>query len=118
MTAQQVADRWGCSVRTVNRMAQSRQVSALKRGRHWRFPTDAVDAYERAHTAAPTSAQYGGAEGQQACLTGLTAVPDLPPDYEPVFPELWGLSAAAPVSPTGGRGRSARNMKRRQSDAI
>lgn len=52
LTPRQLAERWAISERSALRMAESGKLRALRVGRLWRFPLDAVAAYEAEHTAA------------------------------------------------------------------
>jgi excisionase family DNA binding protein len=45
LTAEQVAERLGCEVQTVNEKAAAHQLPAVKYGRSWRFPVEALNQH-------------------------------------------------------------------------
>jgi excisionase family DNA binding protein len=45
LTAEQVAERLGCEVQTVNEKAAAHQLPAVKYGRSWRFPIEALNQH-------------------------------------------------------------------------
>lgn len=55
LTPRQVAERWACSTRTVERLCHSGELPAMRLGLHrWRIGLAAVEAYELAHTSGTT----------------------------------------------------------------
>ena len=100
LTPSDVAARFGCSVRTVNRMAQTRVLPALKRGRHWRFSLDAVAAYEAANTTVSTAPAPIRSAAPQPVPTAL-------PEGGRVLGERWWESRQNnAASPAAARGRA------------
>lgn len=114
MTASEVAAHLRCSTRTVNRMAQTRQLPALKRGKHWRFSPDAIAAYEAANTTEQAMAprKIGYREPAVAVIVS--------PSYQPgemdgeLPPRWWESEQNVAASPAAGRGRTS-DTKRRTS---
>lgn len=51
LSPQRVAKDWGVSPRTVQRLASSGRLAAVKVGRQWRIPETAADAYVTAGAA-------------------------------------------------------------------
>jgi excisionase family DNA binding protein len=47
-TQQEVAERWNCSVRTVNRHIKSGDITAMRLGSMVRIDVDSVEQFERA----------------------------------------------------------------------
>lgn len=45
LTPEQVAERLGCETETVNAKAAARELPAVKFGRSWRFPVEAMNRY-------------------------------------------------------------------------
>lgn len=109
MTAESLAARWGCSPRTVNRMAQTRVLPALKRGRHWRFSLDAVQAYERSNTtsteAAPAQRSGDGSGYRPSNARPAVA---LGGEYAEIVtgPVPWRSTVIDAASPAAARGRA------------
>lgn len=92
LTARQVGERWGCSPKTVKRLAERGELAAMKLGADWRIGTAAVEAYEQRHTTSAESVQAAPTAGVQKQEVGATTAVGgftLPDDYEPCFPDLW-----------------------------
>ena len=102
LTAQDVAARWSCSPSHVRRLARSGRLAGMRLGTDWRFSLAAVEAYEAGNTSGPAVA--APIEPARPVV-----VSGLPEGYVPVFPELWGGTAA---SPAARRGVSATTRKR------
>lgn len=91
LTPRQVAERWGCSRRQVQRLCASGELRAMRLGLDaWRIAVADVEAYEQRQTTASTEASNPEPttreEGRRpVAVDGFT----LPADYEPVFPALW-----------------------------
>lgn len=96
LTTAQVAERWQCDRSTVTALARGGKLTGLRLGTDWRFSLAAVEAYEtRQTTGAPETAPAPKEVQRPTAVAGIA----LPADYEPVFPELWGMApdAKAPV---------------------
>lgn len=93
LTAQQVAERWGCSERTVQRLAQTGELPAMRLGSSWRVCLAALEAYEALHANTPAPAASGSAPSNEVAKREVLGAPK-----NPVFPHLWGM---APATRTG-----------------
>ncbi|AYR03153.1 helix-turn-helix DNA binding protein [Gordonia phage Octobien14] len=51
LTADQVAERWQITPRTIREMAQAGEIPAARFGRRWRFPLEQLEKYEKAAQA-------------------------------------------------------------------
>src|SRR5688572_25734705 len=96
LTSRQVAERWECSPRQVQRLCASGGLRAMQLGvQSWRIALADVEAYERAHTTAATDVAKAPAPAPASreevrppvSIDGFA----LPDGYEPVFPDLWGV---------------------------
>lgn len=113
LTVQQVAAQWACSDETVRRLCRSGALRAMRLGDSYRIPPEALDEYRQQHTAAAPITPAPASQPQPATSpAALGPLPDLPADYEPVFPELWPNHVARPATRRGG---SATKRTARQS---
>lgn len=103
LTARQVADRWGCSMRQVQRLCTSGELRAMRLGSDWRITTAAVEAYEAAHANGSEPSASIEAREPEPIRTVFGALEE--GGMPLALPERWweGDSLA---SPAAGRGRS------------
>jgi excisionase family DNA binding protein len=106
LTPQQVARVWACSGETVRRLCASGELRAVRVGALWRIPAEALEEYRQRHTVA--AAPPVQASPPAPMPVALGPLPDLPADYEPVFPELWPTHVARPATRRGGSARTKR----------
>ncbi len=112
LTPADVAAEFNCSAETVRRLCKAGKLRAMRLGDSWRISPDAVAAYRDQHTSAGASPVVT-ASAPATSPASVGALPDLPADYVPVFPELWPGHTAA--SPAAGRSRSATKKKARSA---
>lgn len=113
LTPREVAERWHCTARHVRRLCASGDLPGMRIGLDaWRIAKSAVEAYEAGHTTSAEPAQPTPVPSPSVPAPSI-AIGGLPDDYEPVFPELWGMEPrTTPAAPSAaGRGRSATNKK-------
>ena len=102
LTPAQLAAEWQCSASYVRRLCRTGALRAMRLGSDWRISREAISEYEQRHTAqAATDATPDVALRQRTPLL-LTALPDLPADYSPVFGDLWPDHAVRPAARRGG----------------
>ena len=51
-TVEALADRWGTSARTIERMLQSKQIRGFKVGSSWRILVSEIEKYEKGESIA------------------------------------------------------------------
>lgn len=110
LTPQQVAAEFNCSAETVRRLCKSGRLRAMRLGDSWRISPEAVAAYREHQTVQPASPVVTASAPATSPAVSAGALPDLPADYVPVFPELWHGHVAQPAT---GRSRSADTKKAR-----
>jgi excisionase family DNA binding protein len=93
LTPAEVAARWSCSPRHVRRLAERHQLPGLRVGGAWRFSLESVEAFEAGHTTSAETVHAAPRSAQEVSYTTTVDGFTLPADYEPVFPELWGIGA-------------------------
>lgn len=96
LTPRQVAERWSCSDRKVQRLAQTGELPAMRLGSEWRISLAALEAYEVLH--ANTPADSGFSPSNEAPKTEVRGAPE-----NPRYPHLWGLEPA----PLAGKRKTA-----------
>lgn len=112
LTPEQLAGRWGVSVRHAERMAQTRQIAALRVGRLWRFSLTAVEAYEAARSNRPADPPSPEARNQEPIRPVFGVLEETGAPLP--LPERWWETDDA-ASPAAGRGRSTGKEKRLRS---
>jgi hypothetical protein len=88
---------------------------ALRLGTDWRISEEAASSYEALHsTAAPTERTDATPDVamRQEMSHAVPAGFDLPAEYAPRFPSLWGLTQEEAASRAAGGSRSATKRKR------
>jgi len=111
LTPADVAERWRCHPSTVRTLIRGGELPAWKLGTEYRVSLAAVESYETLHrTAAPSIEEP---EPEAPKLTTFTPGGwELPADYEPRFPALWGLPTRPADSSPARRSGSAGNRRR------
>lgn len=90
MTPREVADRWGCSARQIQRLCQSGELRAMQLGfRKWRIAVAEVERYEQRNT--PSAETVKPSETQRPMREVLGA------PKNPRYPALWGLEPTTRV---------------------
>ena len=110
MTPREVADRWGCSARHVQELAQAGRLQAMRLGRRgWRIPVAAVEAYEAGHTTACESAQAATTTAPASAPEVRSALPSV---GRLALPDRWWENPTlAAGSSAAGCGRSTGKKK-------
>lgn len=95
MSPREVADRWGCSARQVQRLCQAGDLRAMQLGfRKWRIAVTEVERYEQRNTTSAETVQPAPAVERRPTQEVLGA------PKNPRYPAMWGLDAA-PTKKTG-----------------
>lgn len=104
LTPRDVAQQWQCHPDTVTKLCRRGLLRALRIGTAWRITPEAVAEYEARHTSEPTAAPTPATNGVavRQTVSHLSALPELPADYVPVFGDQWPTHVARPATRRGG----------------
>lgn len=96
LNPQQLAERWNCSARHVRRLCANGQLPAMRLlgSASWRIREDVAEAYEAGNSTAPkTDVKPAAVVVSPVAVTFTPGDFELPADYTPRFPALWGLDS-------------------------